>query len=191
MAYDQDIITDQRARDLLVSVYHHIKRSPEHWIQQTWRCNTGMCMAGWVVAAGLPEISANERAEAGASWSPQGYVVCDLLPREWVLPWDKDDEVAVSTIAEVIIGVRPQARLWHDKEECITYACLWDGDNSLADIRLILTELLRADPEDLAPDEDIMLNLKIENEHYTYNDVALDAALAALVHESKYSVPQN
>lgn len=33
--------------DLLAQVILHIEAHPETWEQETWRCDTGMCFAGW------------------------------------------------------------------------------------------------------------------------------------------------
>lgn len=34
---------------LLDEIIDHIEKHPETWNQQAWRCETGMCVAGWAV----------------------------------------------------------------------------------------------------------------------------------------------
>lgn len=38
-----------RGYALFVEALAAIEENPQHWKQETWRCETGMCLAGWVV----------------------------------------------------------------------------------------------------------------------------------------------
>ena len=41
------MITTLRGLDLLDAAIDHIEKHPGTWVQESYRCETGMCLAGW------------------------------------------------------------------------------------------------------------------------------------------------
>jgi hypothetical protein len=130
-----------------VATYHHIKNNPQHHDQSTWRCGTGMCFAGWAVAiAGYDYAYSQDCARSDE---------VDLTPEERQEFGYLGERVQVRYFAHDLLGARMGRRTADGLSRD-----LFDGNNDLADIREILTQILGEDPEDIAPNEDLILNAK-------------------------------
>ncbi|GIH91990.1 hypothetical protein ACFFMN_33720 [Planobispora siamensis] len=112
---------------LLRRVLAQIEAHPQTWYQQTWRCESGMCAAGWAVELADGEwafslrhfaadavIATPEEISAGLSYDLEGKTVVDAWLR-----------------AERLLGIsRIQA------------AELFEARNSLDDLRHIVGRLI-------------------------------------------------
>lgn len=56
---------------LLRKTLEHIEAHPEEWKQETWRCATGMCFAGWAVTIADRQWAADKNSSFGS------FVVAD------------------------------------------------------------------------------------------------------------------
>lgn len=94
-------------RQLAWEAIEAIEADPKHWKQDTYRCRTGHCFAGFVVAA------------AGGMWMPKNGYNDDGL--QVVMP--NGERASVDDMAEKLLGGWPGR---------ITSICnLFDADNSL------------------------------------------------------------
>ena len=116
---------------LLSRVIAHIEANPEEWQQEDWRCETGMCVAGWAV-----QID-------GGRWfhpSPDGTVLDALLharPGEETAEWAECYGV---TDAVVTAADRAQAVLGLTDAEADSLFC---ASNLLDDIYEAAKDILR------------------------------------------------
>lgn len=79
--------------DLLDRALARIDANPEKWTQREWRCETGMCLAGWVAAV------------AGASWE-----LPDTPDHDYVLDPVTGESLHVSRYAQDALGVNGDQR---------------------------------------------------------------------------------
>ena len=117
--------------DLLDRTLAHIEAHPEHWDQTVWRCDSAMCFAGWTAEL------------AGGKWLlPEGDAHADYLAPE---PGDDPDETGGccqhldSGIDSGIAAENRARRLLGLTEK--QSARLFDGSNTLDDLRRIVAEL--------------------------------------------------
>lgn len=140
-----DVVTDPYVRDLLVSTYHFIKQNPETWAQETWRCDTGMCFAGWLITLDATSEFEMRKIENSSVWGMKDFKETENCM-----------EYNLSTLE------RAKTPIGFPVEFINEEADLFDGGNTLTDIRIVLTRMLGVDPETLQPSEEFMLTGKHE-----------------------------
>jgi len=104
---------------LLRQVLAHIEANPQSWVQKEWRCQTGMCFAGWTA-----ELS-------GGKWAGDpGQSFGDFLVAE---PGETSSQGAVPARDRARrllgLGIAQSAQLFF-------------GENTLTDIRRIVADLI-------------------------------------------------
>lgn len=110
---------------LLRQTLEQIETHPETWYQNAYRCNTGMCFAGW--AAEL----------AGGKWlSSPGGAVSDLLIAE---PDDGEDALYRGDVLSIDASARAKRVLGIDEDQAED---LFAAGNDLDELREIVTDLL-------------------------------------------------
>ena len=119
------VTADLRGLDLLDAAIDHIEKHPETWDQTTWRCRTGMCLAGHIAIL------------AGGRWA--AATGCHLVrePGEPADPYLSLESVRVSCRAERLIG----ARILDGDEDDEDDRDLFDANNTLDDIKAMRDEL--------------------------------------------------
>ena len=112
----------------LVAIYQHIKAHPDEWNQRDWAvrnsCGTAFCFAG----------HASARAGAKPVWVPRADEA-DIADASLCTLPDGTERAIVSHAREVL-GLWDH---WHTS--------LFDGDNTLADLRRIITRITGVDPD--------------------------------------------
>lgn len=116
-------VTDLRGLPLLDYAIDWITQHPETWVQETYRCKSGMCLAGWI---------------------------CELTGATWVAGYSRNDELSECVIAEpddnlpgmsaIHCSDRAARLIGHpDVEDCDD--TLFAGGNTLDGIRSYRDEL--------------------------------------------------
>ena len=126
---DPETMTDDERKKLAYDTLDYIKAHPEDWNQETWRCSTGMCYAGWLATL------------AGGTWlypdpdNDEDYGEGSLVPLAGEDPdpvtaavYDDSPNVHVSSRAGLLLGLSRTDALR-----------LFDGDNKLEDIEALLS----------------------------------------------------
>lgn len=125
---------------LMVAVYHHIKANPGQWRQESWACNTSMCVAGWALTV------------SGVAWDQAHYTAAG---DSWWLPNDfREDSIGARATALLGLTSWQAQRLFYGL------------DTSLASLRKVMTDILGYDPDGVSPDEDLMLTAKLAAHEY-------------------------
>jgi hypothetical protein len=121
----RQVTADLRGLDLLDAAIDHIEKHPETWDQTTWRCRTGMCLAGHIAIL------------AGGRWA--AATGCHLVrePGEPADPYLSLESVRVSCRAERLIG----ARILDGDEDDEDDRDLFDANNTLDDIKAMRDKL--------------------------------------------------
>lgn len=114
----------------LVAVYQHIKAHPEQWNQQLWgcrnECGTAFCFAGHAVV----------RAGAELAWEVDFVTDDGTFERADFLREPIRGIYTIAGYASHVLGLNgPQSN------------DLFAGDNTLEDLRRIITEITSVDPE--------------------------------------------
>lgn len=112
-----------RGIPLLDAVIAHIEAEPQAWKQETYRCKTGMCVAGHAAQMAGGEWLVPELGDGDG-------IISDALLAE---PGDDDDCVYVWNGTRVIDSDRRAMRVLELTEEQAD--ALFEGGNSLSDIR--------------------------------------------------------
>lgn len=168
-----NLVTDPLVREIVVSVYHHVKNNPDTWHQDEWRCGSGMCFAGWMVAAAAPEVLiVADQNSCQSIGSTSGLDSSHLA--EWTQHFEEvDNYFCISSAAEAILGISPYVQVLFTQLVPGDYEIgdiagwsLFDGNNSISEIREILWALLGEDPEEIVPSEDILLSTKREAAYF-------------------------
>jgi hypothetical protein len=122
--------TDLRGLDLLDAAIGHIEQHPETWDQGSYRCDSGMCLAGWI-----GELAGGEWIEpVGDRYS------------EWMVAEPGDPEDYVNGKAAIHVAERAERLIGRsryivvDDDECDLFA----GWNSLAEIKAMRDSLRAA-----------------------------------------------
>ena len=127
-----------RGLDLLDAAIAHIEAHPGTWYQASWRCGSGVCLAGhmaelaggtWLTPADSPDsvYLAAEAGEVGTLIQVPGGEVRGTL---------------VSLRAERLLGVPPDMR--SALEDTDDERDLFDADNTLDDIKAMRDDLRAA-----------------------------------------------
>jgi hypothetical protein len=124
--------TELRGLPLLDAAIAHIEAHPETWVQGNYRCESGMCLAGWIGeltgarwAAGPGDVGLREYVEAAP----------DELGSEIVLVANDENLVHVADRADLLLGFDGDVRFVVDGDG--GDHDLFDGHNDLAEIKLI------------------------------------------------------
>lgn len=111
--------------ELLDRTLAQIESDPSHWEQRAYRCESGLCFAGWAAVL------------AGAKWAEPDVAWSSLVVAEEADPerWIRDHEgvglvIHVHERAQRVLGIDDV-----DAEE------LFAGRNTLDDLRRIVAEL--------------------------------------------------
>lgn len=115
---------------LLKQTLDYVETHPEEWTQRFYRCGTGMCFAGW---AAVLDGGTWYDAELKGPW------IEDMVAR----PDDPDLDVFLMRDGARTVDVECRARriLGLTEDEASE---LFDGDNTLDDLRRIVRELCEA-----------------------------------------------
>lgn len=127
---------DLRGLDLLDAAIDHIEKHPETWNQRSYRCATGMCLAGWIAVL------------AGGQWAtPPMTLPGHHLEHGECLTAEPDDPAAVVAdwgcetphihVAERLIDVSRYVDNTGDDHE----RDLFDGMNDLDEIKAMRDDL--------------------------------------------------
>jgi hypothetical protein len=115
-----------RGLDLLDAAIDQIEAHPETWVQGSYRCESGMCLAGWAVTL------------AGGKWL---YPASQRSVREYLAPEPDDapddicdDGVPAHFRAERLIGFRFVGGVTDDRD-------LFGAENTLDGIKALRDEL--------------------------------------------------
>lgn len=117
--------------ELLDRTLAQIEAHPEGWEQGTYRCESGMCFAGWAAVL------------AGGRWVEPENMHSSVLVAEEADP----DEDRLHTSGSVHAHDRARRVLGLDDD---TADWLFDGHNKLTDLRLIVAEIKSSVPGETA-----------------------------------------
>lgn len=119
---------------LLRRTLAHIEANPLTWDQSWWRCETGMCFAGWAceLAGGEWLVSAADMIEGAASSADMVYLIAE--------PGDDEEVVLphVNGMSVVTVHARALRVLGLDEEQA---EHLFSTHNSIVHLRDLVAEL--------------------------------------------------
>jgi hypothetical protein len=122
--------------DLLRRTLRQIETHPETWNQGTWRCQSGMCFAGWTAT-----LAGREWAYPDSSPDSSMLLAEEEDPQAFVMRWDDEPEVIyVATAAKALLGL--------DETEA---DLLFYGGNTLRTIKAYVANLIAG--RDIEADE--------------------------------------
>lgn len=153
---ERDVVNDE----LLLDVYGQIVEHPDTWTQWTWRCGSGLCFAGWTVTLGgmdylmpgrfgaligndLVVVPSDWPGAREAAWWISGDLKSNLKASgsPWLADFEQDKPIhIVGTCSAAIALLGLPLDVAKD---------LFFKDNTLADIRQMLTTILGASPDHL------------------------------------------
>jgi hypothetical protein len=136
----------------LDEVIAHIEVHPDAWKQDSWRCESGMCLAGWRVQLD----GARWMADVVHALTPDGTPVrtvtgedVGFMARELV--WARGERIEIDWIpGDSYVMDAMEAKEWARRSLGLTRvqaAHLFDAGNTLADIRAMRDALI-ANPSD-------------------------------------------
>lgn len=153
------------ARRLAIATYHTIKEHPKHHRQEAWRCGSGFCMAGWVVALDAVAQWLPSTNDRWSKWTLNVDLPIDhpsIADTGWI-----NNNMPISDVAEWLLGARYSGERAHDMDHTQEYeddeeygSDLFHGSNTLSDIRNIMIVMFDVDPEDEVPDPELMVRGK-------------------------------
>ena len=127
--------------DLLTLTMKTIEESPDTWDQRHWRCNSGMCFAGWVCELSgsrwlvpADQVTLNMDDD---SWVPGIYA---YMEPSYVIDHRRDWKTLRDGRAGVHVQTRAQRLLGLTEVEADR---LFDQDQDLAGLRIQVEWLLR------------------------------------------------
>lgn len=118
-------------------ILKHIEDNPQTWNQATWRCDSGMCFAGWAVDLSDRFDWAHTLEEL------KKYDGGDYISRIAVIdrqPENGRDRMHVGEAAEILLGVHGDDDLIYDwtEPDSDTRNDLFDANNSIDDLRRLI-----------------------------------------------------
>lgn len=122
-------ITELRGLDLLDAAIAHIEAHPETWLQGSYRCESGMCLAGWAaqLAGGQWVTSADSDPEFRANMTAER----DDPAQDVDFDPDYGQIIHVADRAERLLG----GRFLDEVEDGEDEPDLFAADNTLDDLK--------------------------------------------------------
>lgn len=148
---------------LMIETYNHIKEHPESHVQESYRCGSGMCFAGWAaVLGGLEFYNPDPDGPLQGYVSPTPELLASGVQLDtWAdmesvtmadrhnfrYTFEEDEECRSSKFAFPVIHVSFAAKKLLGIEGYWATE-LFNGHNNLDDIRNVILRLTGVDPED-------------------------------------------